>query len=82
MSFSLPHNLYQEYIAGQKYAKVQFVQENFDACINAANNVEQSLGSTNTELANTNTELANTNTELANTNTELANTNTAVSLLS
>ena len=50
MSFSLPHNLYQEYIAGQKYAMVARVQANFDACINAASSVEQSLGSTNARL--------------------------------
>lgn len=50
MSFSLPHNLYQEYIAGQKYAMVDRVQANFDACINAASSVEQSLGSTNARL--------------------------------
>ena len=54
MSFSLPHNLHQEYIAGQKYAKVQFVQENFDACISASNTLDHSLSNTNAELSNTN----------------------------
>lgn len=50
MSFSLPHNLYQEYIAGQKYAKVQFVQENFDACISASNTLDHSLSNTNAKV--------------------------------
>ena len=60
MPFSLPHNLYQEYIAGQKYAKVQFVQENFDACISASNNLNQSLTSTQAELTSTQAELTST----------------------
>ena len=64
MVFTLPHNLYQEYLAGQKYAKVKFVQENFDACISASNTLDHSLSNTNAELSNTNAELSNTNAKV------------------
>ena len=71
MPFALPHNLYQEYLAGQKYARVDDVQQNFDACISASNTLDHSLSNTNAELSNTNAELSNTNAELSNTNAKV-----------